>query len=96
MAEASGLVDDEVERVGAAVVDAAGGDEGQDLVSPLSKGSAEAGDLGDGAGVQGVDRLKGAIGRARTAARPLTECVVRVLPVIPWTQYSFVQIWAGY
>ena len=35
--------------------------------------------------MQGVDQLKGAIGRARTAARPLTECVVRVLPVIPWT-----------
>ncbi len=48
MAEASGLVDDEVERVGAAVVDAAGGDEGQDLVSPLSKGSAEAGVSGMG------------------------------------------------
>ena len=37
-------------------VDAAGGDVSQDLVSPLSKGSAEAGGLGDGAGVQGVDQ----------------------------------------
>jgi hypothetical protein len=38
------------------VLTPAGGDVSQDLVSPLSKGSAEAGGLGDGARVQGVDQ----------------------------------------
>jgi len=57
--EASGLLDDEVDGLGSAVVDAAGGEVGQDLVLPLPQGPAQPCDFWDGAGVEGVDDLLG-------------------------------------
>jgi len=57
--EAAGLLDDAVDGFGAAVGDAAGGEVGQDLGPPLPQCPAQAGDLGDRAGVQGVEQFLG-------------------------------------
>lgn len=46
--ESAGLLDDEVDRLGAAVADAVGVEVGQELVPPGAEGAAESGDLGAG------------------------------------------------
>ena len=52
-------LDEPVDCLGAAVAGAVGVEVGQERVLPLSQGSAEAGDLGDGAGREAVDDLLG-------------------------------------
>ena len=49
--------DDAVDGFGSAVVRAACGEVGQELGLPGAQGAAQAGDLGDRAGVEGVDDL---------------------------------------
>jgi len=51
--------DEAVDGFGAAVAGAVGGEVGQECLSPLFQGAAEAGDLGDGAGGERVDDLFG-------------------------------------
>ena len=51
--------DEPVDGFGSAVVGAAGGEVAQERVAPLVQGAAEAGDLGDRAGVECVDDLLG-------------------------------------
>ena len=55
MSQSTDLLDDEVDGLGAAVGDPAGGEVGQDLGPPLSQRPPEPGDLGDRAGVQGLE-----------------------------------------
>ena len=55
--EAAVEFDDAVHCFGAAVVRPAGGEVGQERGSPAAEGAAEAGDLGDRAGVECVDDL---------------------------------------
>ena len=58
--------DDAVDRFGAAVVGAAGGEVGEELFAPGPEGAAESGDLGDRAGgerVEGGDRDLSALGQ---------------------------------
>jgi hypothetical protein len=65
--ESAGLLDDQVDRFGAAVGDPVGVESGQDVLLPLLEGAAEAGDLGDWAGGEGRDDVLGtsaALGRA--------------------------------
>lgn len=51
-------LDDAVDGLGAAVVGAVGAEVGQVRFAPAAQGSSEAGDLGDGAGVErGEDLL---------------------------------------
>ena len=52
-------LDEPVDCLGAAVAGAVGVEVGQERVLPLSQGSAEAVDLGDGAGREAVDDLLG-------------------------------------
>ncbi len=72
--EAAGLLDDEVDGLGAAVGDAVGLEPGQDGLAPQLQGAAEARDLRDGALGEGADdqlgdpldlgRLRGLVHRA--------------------------------
>jgi hypothetical protein len=56
---ASGLLDDQVDGLGAAVAHAVGVEVGQDLSPPGPQGPPESGDLGDRAGGEGRDDLLG-------------------------------------
>ena len=53
------LLNDHVDRFGAAVGDPAGVEVRQDLLAPGAEGAAEPGDLGDRAGVEAVEHLLG-------------------------------------
>jgi hypothetical protein len=57
--QASGLLDEQVDRLGAAVGDAAGVEVGEHLLSPLTQRAAKPGDLGDRAGRERGDDLLG-------------------------------------
>jgi len=57
--EASGLLDEQVDRFGAAVGDLVSGEVGQYLAAPGPEGPAESGDLGDRAGRERSDDLFG-------------------------------------
>jgi hypothetical protein len=76
--EASGLLDDAVDGLGAAVGDAPGGEVGEDFGSPLPKRPAEPGDLLDGAGVEGVEELLGLLAatRRRRGVVDPADCLV--------------------
>jgi len=55
--KAAGLLDDEVDRLGAAVGDAMGLEPGQDVFAPHLQGPPQPGDLGDRAVMEGADGL---------------------------------------
>ena len=64
--EPADLLDDQVDRFGAAIADAVGVEVGQDLGSSGAEGTAQPGDLGNGTGVEAVqdlDRDLSAFGR---------------------------------
>ena len=89
MGQASRLLDEQVDRFGAAVADAAGVEVREHLLTPLPQGAAEAGEFGDwAAGERGDDVLGdlaaaaalGGVGRAQLlVGRPgESDLVVRV------------------
>ena len=55
MGDASVEFDEAVDGFGAAVAGAVGVEVSEEFLAPLFEGAAEAGDLGDGAGVEGRD-----------------------------------------
>jgi hypothetical protein len=57
LGEPAGLLDEQVDRLGAAVAQAAGVEVGKDVSAPGGQGTTEPGDLGDGAGRQAGDDL---------------------------------------